>query len=79
MSMLERKILEEIRFAVAEIKQGVYGVFGTDDKGIYGDIKTLCKEINDVNHRQRKLSKVVWVLYGVVIASGGAGVWSLIT
>ena len=73
----QREILDQLSVDVAEIKQGLYGVPNTEDNGMYGDVKSLCKEIKDVNTRQHKLSKVVFILCGVVGTGGGAGIWSL--
>ena len=77
--MTEHEILEQISKDVALIKQGLYGVPETGDMGMCGDVKDLCARIERLNGRERKLSKAVWILWGVIGAGGGAGIWSLFT
>lgn len=73
-----------------EVHQGLFGVEGTDDKGMVGDFKDLrihVKErglnvngrIDEVHNRITKLSTKVWLIIGLLGSSGGGvGIWQLV-
>jgi hypothetical protein len=64
---------------IRETHQAVFGVPGTEEKGISGDIKEIKDLIVAQNGRYRKLSNRVWYLYGALgIGGGGAGIFGLI-
>jgi len=68
--MTEQEWREELMTKVNSIHQGLYGVPGTDDKGLCGEVKRLAEE-------QSKLKRYFWTLVGVLVGSGviGAGIW----
>lgn len=53
-----------------ELHQGMYGVKGTEDKGLIGDMKFLTKLVLEQNGRVRRNSRLVYIMYGVLAASG---------
>lgn len=75
---------------IQETHQGLFGVEGTEDKGLVGDIKeiksdvgTMKRDMNgkfdEVHKRVSKLSTKVWLIVGVLVSSGGGvGIWQLI-
>ncbi len=53
-----------------EVHQGMYGVEGTDDKGLVGDLKELVKEARIQNGRVSKNSRRINIIVGVLIGTG---------
>jgi len=65
---------------IAETYQAVFGVPGTEEKGIAGDLKDIKKLLVSQNERYQKLSnKVNWVI-GVLSATGaiGGGIFGMV-
>ena len=61
---------------IDETHQGLFGVEGTDDRGLVGDIKEIKQLIQEQNGRYRTLSKKVYYLYGFIACStGGISAW----
>lgn len=75
---------------IQEVHQGLFGVEGTDDKGMIGDFKGLEKHVRErgqnvngefavVHNRITKLSTKVWLIIGLLGSSGGGvGIWQLV-
>lgn len=57
---------------VRETHQAVFGVPGTDEKGMVGDIREIKELIIQQNGRYRRLSNRVWYLIGALSVGGGA-------
>ena len=53
-----------------EVHQGIWGVKGTEDKGLMGDFKELKEAVKEQNGRHHKLSKKVNILIGALVGSG---------
>jgi len=53
-----------------ELHQGMYGVKDTEDKGLIGDVKFLTKLVLEQNGRIRKNSRLIYIMYGILAASG---------
>lgn len=53
-----------------ELHQGMYGIKDTEDKGLIGDMKFLTKLVLEQNGRTRKNSRLIYIMYGVMAASG---------
>ena len=53
-----------------ELHQGMYGVKDTEDKGLIGDMRFLTKLVLEQNGRIRKNSRLIYIMYGVLAASG---------
>jgi len=63
-----------------EVHQGMFGVEGTEDKGLIGDIKEMSKKLDVVNGRTRRnetRSKVNQAIIGILI--GGSGITAAVT
>lgn len=58
---------------IQETHQGMFGVEGTDDKGLVGDVKDIKSEIKEQNGRVRKNSKMIYIIVGVLVVVGAAG------
>ena len=65
--------LEQIDSKTDKIYQGLYGVPGTDDKGMCGQLKA-------VEEGHATLNRNFWVLVALLVGLGiiGGGVWGLI-
>lgn len=59
----DRKLLQEVH-------QAVLGVPDTEDNGLVGDFKELKEAVKESNGRQRKLSKKVNTMIGVLVGCG---------
>jgi len=58
-----------------ELHQGMCGISGTEDKGLIGDMKFLTKLVLKQNSRIRKNSRLIYIMYGALAASGlGLGI-----
>ena len=58
-----------------ELHQGMYGIRGTEDKGLIGDVKFLTQLVLKQNERVRKNSRLIYIMYGILAASGlGLGI-----
>lgn len=55
---------------IQETHQGMFGVEGSDDKGLVGDVKELVVDVKEQNGRVRKNSKIIYVIVGVLVAAG---------
>ena len=53
-----------------ELHQGMYGIASTEDKGLIGDMKFLTKLVLKQNERVRKNSRLIYIMYGILAASG---------
>ncbi len=69
---------------IQELHQGIYGVPGTEDKGMIGDMKDLVVTVKKQNARIGKtengISKLKGILIGVGILGGGGtgiGLWQI--
>jgi len=58
---------------IQETHQGMFGVPGTDDKGLVGDVKGIKMDIREQNGRVRKNSKLIYIIMGVLITAGALG------
>ena len=65
-----------------QVHQAMFGVAGTEDTGLVGDMKKLVKHVETQNGRIRKLELKVVVLGAamtVLLGSGGYGLFQLLT
>lgn len=69
----QRELLEEIHKTVTILSVTLLGTPGTADEGLVGEYKKLNSNLNDLNHRHRRLSKTVWTLIGVLAGTGVIG------
>ncbi len=53
-----------------EVHQGIFGVLGTDDKGLIGDIREIKNSVCETNGKVRKLTIRFWFLLGLIIGTG---------
>ena len=61
------------RELILELHQGVYGVPGTNEQGLCGDMRDLVKEVRTQNSRVRIVERRVAWLRGVLIGAGALG------
>lgn len=65
-----KELLTDVIEKANQIHQGLYGVAGTDDKGMSGDLKELVKQVTSANGKRAKLEIKYWCLIGFL---GGTG------
>lgn len=58
---------------IQETHQGMFGVPGTDDKGLVGDVRGIRKDIGEQNGRVRRNSKLIYIIIGALVVVGGIG------
>ena len=58
---------------IQEVHQGMFGVEGSDDKGLVGDVKETKEDIRKQNGRLRKAETGIKQLYGMVVGAALAG------
>jgi len=58
---------------IQEVHQGLFGVEGTDDKGLVGDVKELEKYVRTQNSRVTKMEGKQKLVYGLIIGAGVLG------
>ena len=68
------KTIDAIWLTVQEIKQGLYGVPHTDDRGLCGDVKEQGRIIAKNSNHIRRL----WVVLAIVTTSLGGGIYGAI-
>lgn len=52
---------------IQETHQGMFGVGGTEDKGLIGDVKEIKR---DLNGRVSRNSRLIFIIIGILIALG---------
>ena len=69
----ENKQLEELTEKVDRVYQGLFGIPGTEEKG-------MCGRLNDVCSETATLKRNFFILCAFLVGSGilGAGIWGLI-
>jgi len=66
-----------------EVHQGMFGVEGSDDKGLVGDMKETKADIKNQNGRVTKVEGKIRYIYGMIVGAAlagggiGAGIGSL--
>ena len=55
---------------IQETHQGMYGVPGTEDNGLVGDVKELVTVVKKQNGRISRNSRIIFVIVGVLIGTG---------
>ena len=55
-----------------ELHQGIYGVPGTEEKGLIGDVRELVTEVKTQNGRIRKNEQRICRTWGVLMGVGAA-------
>ena len=63
---------------IQEVHQSVFGVPGTEDKGMAGDIKDIKNLIKEQNCRYDKLKSKVYYLCGVVACIAGGTTYGIV-
>ena len=56
-----------------EVHQGMFGVEGTDDRGLVGDVKEIKSTVKEQNKRVTKVEGKVKQIYGMIIGAALAG------
>lgn len=66
-----------------EVHQGMFGVEGSDDKGLVGDMKETKADVKNQNGRVTKVEGKIRYIYGMIVGAAlagggiGAGIGSL--
>ena len=68
------KTIDAIWLTVQEIKQGLYGVPNTDDRGLCGDVREQGKIIAKNSNHIRRL----WIAVAILASSIGGGIYGAI-
>ena len=62
---------------IQRVHQGMFGVEGTDDKGLVGDVKEIKATVKEQNSRVTKVEGKIRYIYGLIagaaLAGGGIG------
>lgn len=58
---------------VQETHQGMFGVPGTEDKGLVGDVREIKREVKATNSRVAKLENKQRYMWGVMVGAAGLG------
>ena len=66
------------------VHQGIWGVEGSDDKGLVGDVKEIKADVKNQNGRVSKVEGKIRYIYGLIVGAAlagggiGAGIGSLL-
>lgn len=58
---------------IQEVHQGMYGVPGTDDRGLMGDMRDMRGRINGLGTSHGRLKRNFWILVGILTGLGVLG------
>ena len=56
-----------------EVHQGMFGVEGSDDKGLVGDMKETKADVKNQNGRVTKVEGKIRYIYGMIVGAAVAG------
>lgn len=58
---------------IQEMHQGMYGIDGTDDKGMFGTVKEMAKDLHKQNSRISRVEIKQKLIYVLVLGSALTG------
>ncbi len=58
---------------IQEVHQAMFGVEGTEDRGIVGDVRETRKDVKEQNKRVGKAEAKINKIWGVLIGIGAVG------
>ena len=76
----QKQLVQETHQTVTELKTVILGIPGTEDTGLYGEVKAVKLVVNGVAKSHGKLKRNFWLLVGTLVGSGviGGGVYSIL-
>jgi len=66
----QKELIEDLKDLTQQLIQGIYGIPGTEEKGLLGDVKDLIQEVKTQNSRVKKNEQMIVKIWGVLIGAG---------
>jgi len=74
----ELNTIQETRDKVNEVLVCLKGLSPTGDDGLIRAVQEIKESVKEQNGKVNRLSKKVWILWGIVVPSAGATVYGII-